>query len=141
VSSLHGYKRCSWVGRPIVALLRRSMAGEPQFSPSHSYLHTLFLLYSTRNFFLLEVMCDSSSVLSGTNQLCRFFCSVRNKPRSLCSMWVCSARNKPQSLCSSWGSTLSHHPSPHFLGEKHREFYVSLHGLTFSYFYWKSIPP
>ncbi len=45
---------------------------------------------STWNFFLLEVMCKSSSVLWGTNQLGRFFCSVRNKPQflSLCSAWV-----------------------------------------------------
>jgi hypothetical protein len=28
--------------------------------------------------------------------------------------------------------TCSHDPSPHFLGQKHREFYVSLHGLTLS---------
>ncbi len=40
---------------------------------------TLFFLvlyrqYFTRNFFLLEVMCEGSSVLWGTNELRRFFC-------------------------------------------------------------------
>ncbi len=103
------------------------------------YFLVLYRQYSTRNFFLLEVMYKGSSVLWGTNQLHRFFCSVRNKPRLLSLSFYVSLHVPmipiPHVLTIPLflrEPTCSHDPSPHFLRQKHRVFYMSLHGLTLS---------
>ena len=103
------------------------------------YCLVLYRQYFTRNFFLLEVMCEGSSVLWGTNQLHRFFCSVWNKPPFLSLSFYVSLHvltipiphvlTIPLFLRE---PTFSLDPSPHSLGQKHKEFYVSLHGLTLS---------
>ncbi len=112
----------------------------PGTLPTYSIFWVLYRQYSTRNFFLLEVMCEGSSVLWGTNQLHRFFCSVRNKPQFLSLSFYVSLHvvtilyvslphvlTIPLFLCE---PTCSQNLSPHSLGQKHREIYMSLHGLT-----------
>jgi hypothetical protein len=103
------------------------------------YFLVLYRQYFTRNFFLLEVMREGSSVLWGTNQLRRFFCSVRNKPQFFSLHFYVSQHVLmipiPHALMIPLflpEPTCSHDPSSHYLGQKHREFYVSLHGLTLS---------
>ncbi len=79
------------------------------------YFLVLYRQYFTRNFFLLEVMCEGSTVLWGMNQLRRFFCSVRNNHDS--SPYI-----------STWANMFSRSLSLTFL--RSLCFYVSLHVLT-----------
>ncbi len=141
-----GCKRSSWDGKSMVVLSRGSMAGMdliagnlPGTLPMYSIFFVLYRQYSTRKYFLLEVMCKGSSVRWGTNQLRRFLCSVRNKPRFLSLSFFMSLHvvtipiphvlTIPLFLHE---PTCSHDPSPHSLRQKHREFYMSLHSLTLS---------
>ncbi len=115
MSSFHGYKRSSWFGRPINALLRGSMAGKPQLSPSHdSHLPPIQLLQ----------FCSLPNVVYWDLILPEVSCEVR---RFFCSSWNKSTSSFPS-------------PSPHFFVWRQIQSYrVNSRGIHLSLLLWEEV--
>ena len=107
--------------------------GEYSRDPARHSTYVLYFLGTLPAVLYQEFLPSGSDVR-------RFLCSVRNKPTPQILLF-CKEQTtiplpnflpEPTVTIPLREPTCSHNPSSHYLGQKHEEFYVSLHGLTLS---------